>query len=121
MSLKERVLAYLYVFALSLWAVAIPQGENFFFEYPSPKQEVSYGSEDSLDQLDFFIFAGQNNNKRMLNQWGYGLDKIDHFFNTPLFQDLYWRSFGANVLSCLEVVNVRFRTTDIIFPFHFFW
>lgn len=121
MNLNSKIFAYFYAVALSLWAVVIPQGENFFHENQSNKLEISSGKVGSLDELENVYLVGQNNNQVVANFWGYGLDKIDHFFNTSLFQGLYWRKFGATVLSYLEVVNIKFETTDIIFPFHFFW
>ena len=121
MKLNGRIVAYFYAVALSLYAVVILQGENFFFESQSHKLEISSAKVGSLDQLDKIYLPGQNNNRVVVNFWGSGPDNIDHFFNKPTFQDLYWRKFGATVLTYLKAVNVKFEATDIIFPFHFFW
>jgi hypothetical protein len=123
MNLLHGILAYFYAIALAYLSIAIPNGGLNIFKVQSrqaqleaPSEKVS--SKGQPEHLYLVIKIGQNFQS---NSRADHFNNSDHFSNGYVLQILYWKYFCSSILSFLEVVDVKFEPSDIIFPFHYFW
>ena len=116
-----KMLAYIYTLVLSLWSLAIPIGEHYVIpltqEGPGNPTEIV----DSKSQPDhyFLLSAGLERfvSSNPVDHFSY----LSHIFYEKAFQFKHLKSLIATKLAFLDVIELKFKFIDGIFPFHFFW
>ena len=120
MILHDKILGYCCAIILSLWSIALPQGDFLHFDTGIFSAGPFAEKVESLTQPGHAYLVSQSNVYSSIFRLNAAPD-LNHFFNEHTFQFIFLANACIVDFARTAAIEVQFEFIDLIFPYHYFW